>query len=302
MVHQVRPACGACRGGRRSAYYYNHANEEIRLRVQAKLAEHYRDLRVDVRSAHLVEGEGIEIRGLTISDPHLAGVESELAYFDEIDLACNTELKEFLQGEPQINHIHIRRPRLRALRTADGWSIDRLFPCPKFAKRRVETTIENGVVEVIDTSKVRPTTFTLRELHVQLEPTLEEASDDEEPIKYRGTIAGDYFQRAEFSGRIDPQSGNCSAEGTLVGLDLSPEFREALPVELADRLAPYRASARLALSTFTSSTREPPKNHWNSKSMAGFCKGALMTPDFHRRSPILPPAFTWTMTAFMSIN
>ena len=79
------------------------------------------------------------------------------------------------------------------MRTADGWSIARLFPCPKFAKRRVETTIENGVVEVIDTSKVRPTTFTLRKLHVQLEPLLD--GTDDEPIKYRGTIAGDYFQR-----------------------------------------------------------------------------------------------------------
>ncbi len=241
------------------AYYYNHANEEIRLRVQAKLAEHYRDLRVDVRSAHLVEGEGIEIRGLTISDPQVAGVESELAYFDEIVLSCNTELKEFLQGEPQINHMHIRRPRLRAVRTEDGWSIARLFPCPKFAKRRVETTIENGVVEVIDTSKIRPTTFTLRELHVQLEPLLD--GTDDEPIKYRGTIAGDYFQRAEFSGQIEPQSGNCSVEGTLVGLDLTPEFREALPVELGDRLAPLhglRAACSLDFCVKHSRAAEEP--------------------------------------------
>jgi hypothetical protein len=65
---------------------------------------------VSVGSAQLVDGEGIEIRGLSISDPGASGPQAELAYFDEIVCFCQTSLTELLKGEPEFSRILVRRP------------------------------------------------------------------------------------------------------------------------------------------------------------------------------------------------
>src|SRR5690606_17047047 len=111
-------------------------NDQIRLRVQDKFASHYQNLRVTVRGAHLIDGEGIEVRGLLISDPNVTGPQAELAYFDEILLCCETDLQELLQGAPNISRIIVRRPRFHATRAVDGsWSFKQLLPLPKFGNR-----------------------------------------------------------------------------------------------------------------------------------------------------------------------
>jgi hypothetical protein len=219
-------------------YYYNHINDEIRLRVRDKIAAHYAGLTVEVRSALLVDGEGIEIRGVTISDPNLEGPAAELAYFDEIVLTCRTELQEFLAGQPEIERVRVRRPRIRATRLTDGgWSAARLLPCPKFGKHRVETTIENGVVEIIDNARPNSPTFTLREVNLKLQPLIEEHVDGDEPVRFEGALAGDYFQRVSFGGRIEAGGAGCRLEGVIDRLDISPELRAALPAELAGPIA-----------------------------------------------------------------
>ena len=84
-------------------YFYSRVNDEIRQRVLAKWQEHYPNLVVNIRSAPLVEGEGIEIRGLSLLDPNATGPQAELAYFDEIVLFCQTSLPELMQGEPKFS-------------------------------------------------------------------------------------------------------------------------------------------------------------------------------------------------------
>ena len=54
-------------------YFYQRMDEEIRRRVEARLAQQYPDLGVSVRSAQLVEGQGIEIRGVSIREPRHVG-------------------------------------------------------------------------------------------------------------------------------------------------------------------------------------------------------------------------------------
>ena len=49
-------------------YFYQRMDEEIRRRVEACLAKQYPDLGVSVRSAQLVEGQGVEIRGVSIRE------------------------------------------------------------------------------------------------------------------------------------------------------------------------------------------------------------------------------------------
>jgi hypothetical protein len=207
--------------------------------VLAKLASHYAGLKVEVRSALLIDGEGIEIRGVTISDPQLAGPAAELAYFDEIVLTCPTELAEFLNGEPEVKHVLVRRPRIRATRLPDGrWSAARLLPCPKFGKRRREMTIENGVVEFVDATRPQPATFTLREVHVKLHPLVEQSTDGDEPVRFEATLAGDHFQRTRLAGRIEAGGAGFFVErGSIERLDISPELLQALPKDISAPLA-----------------------------------------------------------------
>src|SRR5690606_23317692 len=47
-------------------------DEEIRVRIEAKLAGKYPQLKVTVESAQLKKGRGIQIRGIRITDPALA--------------------------------------------------------------------------------------------------------------------------------------------------------------------------------------------------------------------------------------
>ena len=63
--------------------------EEVRRRVEAKLQERLPALDVRVRSASLVEGEGIVVRGVSLST---AGDPGEMLTIDEIHLACGTTL------------------------------------------------------------------------------------------------------------------------------------------------------------------------------------------------------------------
>jgi hypothetical protein len=230
----IAAAVGAC------LYYYNHVNEEIRQRVLSKLSAHYPGLKVEVRSALLVDGEGIEIRGVSISDPRLAEAHAELAYFDEIALTCRTELQEFVDGDPEITHLRIRRPRIRATHLGDGrWTVASLLPCPKFGKHRLETTVENGVVELIDATRQEPTTFTLRDLHLKLHPIIAEHDDGDEPARFEGSCAGDFFQRIQLSGRIERAGQGFQVDqGVIDRLEISPEFQQALPRELAVSFAP----------------------------------------------------------------
>jgi hypothetical protein len=257
LLVAVAAAAGA------ALYYYNHINDEIRLRVRDKIAAHYAGLTVEVRSALLVDGEGIEIRGVTISDPNLEGPAAELAYFDEIVLTCRTELQEFLAGQPQIERVRVRRPRIRATRLADGgWSAARLLPCPKFGKHRVATTIENGVVEIIDTARPNSPTFTLREVNLKLDPQIEEHVDGDEPVRFEGTLAGDYFQRVSFGGRIEAGGAGCRLDGGIDRLDISPELRAALPAELAGSIAALASLRATCGLKFTVIHRPDQQQPW----------------------------------------
>jgi hypothetical protein len=94
-------------------WLYHRVDEEIRLQVHAKLAEHYHDLSVTVRFAKLVEGEGIEVRGISIVQPGVSGPQAELAYIDELFLACDTQLHDLVMAQPNVRQIVMRRPRIR---------------------------------------------------------------------------------------------------------------------------------------------------------------------------------------------
>jgi hypothetical protein len=60
--------------------------EEVRARIQQKLAQEFPTLAVQVQGASLVEGEGIVARGISIVDPSLPKDRRQMLWVDEVRL------------------------------------------------------------------------------------------------------------------------------------------------------------------------------------------------------------------------
>ena len=96
-----------------SPFYYRQiffrVEEQVRARVEARLAEQFPQMQVQVRSAHLA-ADGIEIRGVSLFEPGVSGPQPEVLYLDQIFLTCRTSLQELASGDPQITEVKLTRP------------------------------------------------------------------------------------------------------------------------------------------------------------------------------------------------
>jgi len=218
-------------------HLYKRVDEEIRCSIVDRIAQHYPDLKVTVRSAELVDGEGIVVRGMSISEPGATGPGAELLFHEEIFLQCNTELKELIGGQPNVTRVIMRQPVLRITRRPDGtWSCRKLLPVPRLSDDPPEVIVENGTIEIFDPLKSPASTFTLRNVNFTLRPP---GSSD--PVgtarKLQGTLVGDHLRRVGFEGEIQMDGGGWTIGGVLDGLEVSPELRNSLPGPLAAKLA-----------------------------------------------------------------
>jgi hypothetical protein len=253
-------------------HLHRRVDEEIRRSIESRLARHYAQhqpgLQVSVRSAELVRGKGILVRGLKVRDGGIEGPARELLDLDEVFLACSTEIDQLLKGEPEVAEVVLRRPTLRVARRADGsWSAARLLPLPRSGRRSPEVRVEAGTIEIADPPRA---VLTLRDVACTLAPAPEPPSADpraadpgtrgdarepdaSQPVagepdaaptrsnphlrKFSATFVADKLGQVQVSGMVDPHRPEWSLGGSVEGLDVSPELCEALPVELGSRLA-----------------------------------------------------------------
>lgn len=213
-------------------YFYHRVDETIRKQVEARFRGHYRNLSVSLRSARLVKGEGIEIRGLSIREPGSAAGNSELVYVDEAFLKCNTDLDRLIGDDVDISRIVIRRPTLRAtLGPAGESNLSQLLPVPKFGKASPEVVIENGMLEIHDPSQEEPRQFTVRDADLVLSPKLavKNESDKRRLVEISGRATGDYVREAAVQGWLSLDELTGELNGTIGGLKVCPELVRALP-------------------------------------------------------------------------
>ena len=226
---------------------FRRVDEVVRRQIEAKLAQHYAGLKVSVRSAELVEGKGIAVRGLKIVAPGLEKPYSELLYVEEMYLSCRTELEELLKGDPEVEWVVLRRPTLRASHLADGtWSTAALLPLPTPSRKSPAVQIDDGTIELCTPRG----TFALRELNVAIAGSGETGEPGGNPRMraFHGTFAGDLLRGAEIEGQVDPHQPRWTVRGSVASMAISPELRDALPPEWAAPLAQLgslRGDARL---------------------------------------------------------
>jgi hypothetical protein len=258
--------------------FFHRVEEEVRARVTARIAERLPHLVVQVRSAHLT-ADGIEVRGLSIAEPGAPGPQPEIAYFDEVFLTCRTSLQELLSSEPEVSAVRLNRPVIRATRRPDGsFSLGKLFPLPKCERPLPATTIEDGTIVVFDPLKNPSSTLTLRDINLIAKRSTAEGAD---PllVELEGYMVADQIQRVEVSGTFDPTGQRWSAVGTIDGLSISPELRQALPERFSRPLESLNALRASATATFRVSSEGPgevPRFEVNGRVTHGHLEDPLL--------------------------
>lgn len=224
-------------------HLFRRVDEEVRRRIEAKLAAQYPELKVSVRSALLVQGRGIEIREVTIAEPGAEGPQAELLRIDAIFLACETDWETLLRGQADIREVLLRGPKVRMTRRPDGaWSTAKLFPLPAAPQTPPPIRIEDGEIEIVDPMKNPAGALAFRNVTLSIAPATPEEADGKLGVrKFEGTLGGDLLRHVVVAGLYDPARMVASVQGTVERLELSPEFCDALPCELAARAAPLRS-------------------------------------------------------------
>ncbi|MHB1033846.1 MAG: hypothetical protein ACYC35_02555 [Pirellulales bacterium] len=230
-------------------FLYNRVDEEIRRHVEARFAQYYPALTIRVRAAQLVEGQGIEIRGVTFSQPGVVGPDAEPLYIDEMMLSCQTDLKELLTGEPRITRVKIVRPTLRSTRRSDGtWTASQLLPIPKLSGHSCDGSIENGTLEFHDPTRNPSSIWPVRDVNLTWTNPDRAKPKPGEParVRVRGYVTGDHARRVTVDGSVQTDGRGWNLSGTIEGLEISRKLRDALPAELGrslDALGPLTAQA-----------------------------------------------------------
>ncbi len=218
-------------------------DEEIRVRVESRLAAHYPDLEVRIDGARRIEGKGIEIRGLSLRRPESAS-HRELVYIDEMFLECQADLGELVRGQLCARRLILRRMKLHATCSQDGqWNLATLLPLPDFGGNVPKIVVEDSMLELQDLCRQNGCVWVLRNIDLQLQAKLLEGRRQWE---IGGSLRGDHFKNVKLRGHVDPQTGTWLAGGTIDGLEMSQRFLDALPNDVAQyvsMLASLRARA-----------------------------------------------------------
>ncbi|MBI2481148.1 MAG: hypothetical protein HYV60_21680, partial [Planctomycetia bacterium] len=262
-------------------FVHSRLDEEIRLYVENKFQANYPNLIVQVRSAHRVEGSGIELRGLLLSEPSSNGEPFPVVYVEELFAECGTELADLAAGETHAKRIVLRGVKMRATRFPDGsWNLSRLLPLPKFGDSPPPVSIEGAFLEFVDLSGTSGRGLSVRDISLELTPVASKeiaASLDHSPaLQLRGSFTADHLKRVALHGQVNPTDDEWHLQGEVEGLDLSSQTINALPDDVATKLARLRVATGNA--DFSFSYDKQGANAKTSYALVGKFVGRIEDP------------------------
>ena len=226
----------------------------------------------------MIEGQGIEIRGLSLFLTGESGRPHSLVEIDELLLACNANLKDLIQNQLDVQQIIVRRPKLTATMLADGnWDVERLYPLPKFSDNQPTISIDGGSVEINDPSSAKSKPLVLREGQVRLH--WEDAHKyqlhpaDPLPQNFRpvtnspkqilvceATAASELLERVTLQAILDPETKRWRCSGQAKGIKVSPELFSALPasvISVPAELDALRATGKMQFELLGDPSQTP---------------------------------------------
>ncbi|MCG8585563.1 MAG: AsmA-like C-terminal domain-containing protein [Pirellulales bacterium] len=231
-------------------YISTRIHNDIRRHVEKTLAEHYEPLglEVSVEGARRIEGEGIRVTGIAISDPSLKAKHAELARIDELFLVTDADLLSLVQGKATAREIIIRTPTLRTtVNAANQWSASKLLPLPKFGEESVPVRVEHARVEIHETDDTERSPWKVRDISFRFARRVARpdaaaatlASSQPPPTDSRhieGTLVCQHFGNVEFDGTYDSISGDWQLKGGAADVRLSREMVDSLPRHVATKV------------------------------------------------------------------
>lgn len=223
-------------------------DEQIRQQIEAKFRDHYPALKISLESARRVEGEGIEIRGLRISEPGRSR-EPPLLYVERINVSCDVDLQQLLTCKPTVSKVVMRQAHLHVIRRRDGsWNASQLFPFPQFSDHSPPLSLRECTADFVDEAHPDRDPPHWRNVQVTLTPdaaagkALGLPSDQSrKTIRIVGSMSGDHFREVRVEGTADLAAGLWSLLGEVDQLQFTPAMREKLPEDLALKLEPIAA-------------------------------------------------------------
>lgn len=224
-------------------------NDEIRGHVQRALAARFPDLQVEVQGASLNEGQGIVVRGLSLSDPNLPEAWRQLLSIDEVHLHCDATLASLAMGPPEIRSVRVLRPVLQAIRFADGaWNLQRLTG-QSATGAALPITVEGATVLYEDVGADFRETF--RQGRLDLQPSVTDA-DGVTWSQIQLSLDGQRVERLHVTGAVALAARQFRVEAAIDGLDFGPQLVSLLPPDVVSaewyRQAASGLNVRLSLN------------------------------------------------------
>jgi len=214
----------ACAGG---IYLYHNLNNEIRTYVENRFASHYSDLQVTVRSARLIDGVGIEIRGLSFSERSSSYQAQEIVTVDEILVYCSTDAQALSEGRVRVERIVAKRPRIVATIDDQGkTNLEKLFPFPKWGNDNPAIYIGDGSLFLAD-RKGRSTRRVLEDIDVQIRTEM--AADGSAQKQVRATIKNQGWETATLTAVVDEAQKSFAIQGSIANARIEQSTWDQLP-------------------------------------------------------------------------
>ena len=200
-------------------YYFYRGNEELRTRVELELSKAYPNHSVSLGSARLLQGEGVQLRDVSIAQPNSGrSARAELAFIDEAMLYCSPTLEQLMRGQIDIERVRVRGMSLYPTRSRDGtWNVAQLMPATP-SKTPPAIEIENGQVEISDHSTGEPNVFVLRDVKAAVTPPhLSEKKNDRFAVRLR--FASEHVREVDIHAELQAETGEWLIEdGQAKGL------------------------------------------------------------------------------------
>jgi len=293
------------------AYMLSRADEVVRGYIEETLDQHYvlHGLRVKVGSARFVEGHGVELRNVQLSERFGPRSGELIADVGEVYLACPVRMREALDNPPPLKHVTIRRLKVYArLNEELQLNLERVLPLPESphpqGSMHPGLTVEDAMMVLIDESVTPARHFEVRNINLKVtsavagqpaagaggDPTALTSAAAHESLLLTMHGASDHFQHIDVRGVYDPQSHEWSVSGMVRDLRLSRELYAALPTPCDKPLQNASLLQGRAWVGFRANGRgaaKPKYTAWGAMQ-----DGSVVHPLLHRPVTNVSAAFT----------
>jgi hypothetical protein len=205
-----------------AVFLFTRLDDEIRRQAEQFLDRQFPQFNISVGGARLVEGQGIAIYDLTISETSSTQLQNHLLVVDEIMLYCDAQLSKLVNGVPEIRRVVVRHPQAWAAKHRDGtWNLDSLWPLPKCAQKKPEILIENAQLMLADQSQPGLPPLSLRDINLTIRPLAAEAGK-EQPLEIEGAFSSPWVEQVTLQARCDLEAASVSIASKFEQLQIGP--------------------------------------------------------------------------------